>query len=96
MIKNLLNFNELAIFIKLIVSLREFKPVPIKCLSLYLLIESLFIKSIFSEIDINCDCPVLPNIAVPWQPWSINISACSIVLSTFRLRSELRTDIVAA
>ena len=45
--------NEVAIFIKLIVSLKEFKPVPIKCLSLCLLFESLFNKSIFSEIDIN-------------------------------------------
>ena len=51
--KNFSKFNVLAIFIKFIVSPKEFRPVPIKCLSLYLLLESLFKKSIFSEIDIN-------------------------------------------
>ena len=52
-------------FKKFIVSFSEFKPVPIKCLSLYLLSESLFNNLIFSEIGSNCACPVLPNIAVP-------------------------------
>ena len=49
----MLKFKELAILIKLIVSPREFKPVPIRCLSLYLLSESLFNKLIFSEIEIT-------------------------------------------
>ena len=38
--KKFLKLNDVAIFIKLIVSFNEFKPVPIKCLSLYLLFES--------------------------------------------------------
>ena len=52
--------------------------------------------SIFSETGINWACPVLPNIAVPWHPWSMRFSACSRVFSTFRLKLGLRTDIDAA
>ena len=51
--KKLLKSNEVATFIKLIVSFKEFNPVPIKCLSLYLLCESLFSSLIFSEIEIS-------------------------------------------
>ena len=51
--KNFFKFKEIAIFMKLIVSTKELRPVPIRCLSLYLLIESLFNKSIFSLIEIN-------------------------------------------
>ena len=53
MIKNFLKFKETAILRKLIISFTEFKPVPIKCLSLYLLSERLFNNFIFSEIEIN-------------------------------------------
>jgi len=45
--------NDNAIFIKLIVSPKEFSPVPMICLSLYLLFMRLLSKSIFSEIGIN-------------------------------------------
>ena len=41
-------------------------------------------------------CPVLPNIATPWQPLSITISACVIVLSMFKVKSLFKIDIDAA
>ena len=64
-IKKLLKFNDEAIFIKFIVSLKEFRPIPIKYLSLCLLSVSLFNKPIFSLTEINWACPVLPKIATP-------------------------------
>ena len=53
MMRNLSKLNEEAIFIKLIVSPNEFKPVPIRCLLLYLLFDNSFNNLIFSETDIN-------------------------------------------
>ena len=53
MIKNLLKPNDVAIFIRLIVSPNEFKPVPIRRFFLYLLCESLFNNSIFSDTGIS-------------------------------------------
>jgi hypothetical protein len=33
-----------------------------------LILDNSFNKLIFSPTEINCACPVLPNIATPWQP----------------------------
>ena len=56
----------------------------------------MFNNLIFSAIEISCACPVLPNNATPWQPSSIKLSACSIVFSTFKLKSSFNTEIEAA
>ena len=50
---------------KFIVSPNELKPVPTINFSLYLLLDKSFNSSIFSDTDISCACPVLPNIATP-------------------------------
>ena len=54
MIKNFLKFKDLATLIKFIVSPKEFKPVPIIYFSLYLLVDNLLNKLIFSLTEINC------------------------------------------
>ena len=47
------------------VSPKELEPVPIINLSKFLLRGIEFINLIFSEIEINWDCPVLPNKTTP-------------------------------
>ena len=53
-IKNCLKPKDKAILIRLIVSLKEFSPVPTKKFFLYLLKDKLFNKFIFSEIGMSC------------------------------------------
>ena len=86
----------MATLIRLIVSPKELRPVPIKYFSLCLLNDNLFSKFIFSLIDKSWAWPVLPKIAAPWQPLSIIVSAWLMVLSIFKLRSLFKTETVAA